>query len=178
MTLFAANGYATVSMQQIADAAGITKATLYHHFRDKEQLFVAAMSERYAAWQTTLSETILGTSSFRDVLIRFAEAYVSVEHADLNRLFSDFKQHVSAEAQEQFWNEFQRPWTYLQGPIGDGITRGELRDVDPVLASRLIVSAVLGPIQMARLTTDGPAVGVEQAHQMIDLLLDGIARRD
>ena len=33
--LFLAQGYAAVSMQQIADAVGVNKATLYHYFRDK-----------------------------------------------------------------------------------------------------------------------------------------------
>ena len=45
--LFTAQGYAAVSMQQIADAAAMNKATLYHHFRDKEDLFVAVMAEEF-----------------------------------------------------------------------------------------------------------------------------------
>src|SRR6478752_2845422 len=36
---FIERGYADVSMQEIADAAGLTKAAIYYHFADKEQLF-------------------------------------------------------------------------------------------------------------------------------------------
>ena len=42
--LFTAEGFAAVSMQQIADAATINKATLYHHFRDKEALFLSVIA--------------------------------------------------------------------------------------------------------------------------------------
>ena len=44
--LFVDYGYKGVSMQQIAAAAGIHKATLYHHFKDKDALF-AAVVERF-----------------------------------------------------------------------------------------------------------------------------------
>ncbi len=47
--LFTAQGYAAVSMQQIADAAAVNKATLYHHFRDKEDLFLSVMVEEFAS---------------------------------------------------------------------------------------------------------------------------------
>src|SRR5262245_28076735 len=36
---FVAHGYAGVTMQQIADAIGVTKAALYYHVSDKEELF-------------------------------------------------------------------------------------------------------------------------------------------
>ena len=39
--LFAADGYAGTSLQAIADAAGVTKGALYHHFAGKEELFAA-----------------------------------------------------------------------------------------------------------------------------------------
>src|SRR5690606_23256180 len=44
--LFLAQGYAAVSMQQIADAVGVNKATLYHYFRDKQALFIAVMVDQ------------------------------------------------------------------------------------------------------------------------------------
>jgi AcrR family transcriptional regulator len=46
-SLFASEGYAEVSMQNIADAARVNKATLYHHFGDKEQLFVAVLESDF-----------------------------------------------------------------------------------------------------------------------------------
>ncbi len=45
--LFVQQGYKAVSMQQIADAVSINKATLYHHFRSKDDLFLAVV---HVAW--------------------------------------------------------------------------------------------------------------------------------
>ncbi|MEF2118045.1 TetR/AcrR family transcriptional regulator [Pseudomonas aeruginosa] len=41
--LFTAFGYEQANMQAIADSAGVTKATLYAHFGDKEQLYRAVV---------------------------------------------------------------------------------------------------------------------------------------
>lgn len=47
MEVFLSRGYAAASMDRVAAAAGVSKATLYSHFQDKETLF-AALVERTA----------------------------------------------------------------------------------------------------------------------------------
>ena len=56
--LFTAQGYAAVSMQQIADAAVVNKATLYHHFRDKEDLFLSVMVQEFARLAASVGSVI------------------------------------------------------------------------------------------------------------------------
>ncbi len=40
LTQFAAGGYHETSMEEIADAAGVTKPVLYQHFQSKQELFL------------------------------------------------------------------------------------------------------------------------------------------
>ncbi|NET52594.1 MAG: helix-turn-helix transcriptional regulator, partial [Merismopedia sp. SIO2A8] len=51
MQEFLAHGYAATSMDRIAAAAGVSKATVYSHFQDKEGLFTTLIQrlaqERY-----------------------------------------------------------------------------------------------------------------------------------
>lgn len=42
--LFAQSGFDGISMRDIASAIGVTPAALYHHFRDKEGLYLAAVA--------------------------------------------------------------------------------------------------------------------------------------
>ena len=42
--LFAKQGYAGVSMRDIARAVGITQAAIYHHFANKDALYIAAVT--------------------------------------------------------------------------------------------------------------------------------------
>jgi len=46
MQEFLVNGYAGTSMDKVAAAAGVSKATVYSHFKDKEGLFKALMEKR------------------------------------------------------------------------------------------------------------------------------------
>ena len=41
--LFAERGFSAVSMREISRSAGITQAAIYHHFINKEALYVAAV---------------------------------------------------------------------------------------------------------------------------------------
>ena len=45
MQEFLAHGYAGTSMDRIATAAGVSKATVYSHFQDKEGLFTALIEQ-------------------------------------------------------------------------------------------------------------------------------------
>ncbi|MFH1135531.1 MAG: TetR/AcrR family transcriptional regulator [Pseudomonadota bacterium] len=46
LVLFAARGYDAVGVQQVVEAAGLTKPTLYHYFGSKKGLFEALVEER------------------------------------------------------------------------------------------------------------------------------------
>lgn len=43
--VFLERGYADTSISEVAKAAGVIKATIYSHFKDKEQLFTAIIEE-------------------------------------------------------------------------------------------------------------------------------------
>jgi AcrR family transcriptional regulator len=54
MQEFATHGYAATSMDRVAAAAGVSKATIYSHFQDKEGLFTALVKQITAAKFSTL----------------------------------------------------------------------------------------------------------------------------
>lgn len=174
---FVAGGYAAVSMQQIADAAGVTKATLYHHFRDKEDLFLEVMRLGMRRAQDQFAVAAASGATLREQLIAVAMHHFGSERADLQRLFADLHQHAGEEGKRAFAATCEPPWTFLEPVIAAAVDRGEIAPVDPGFASRVILGAIASQMQAARYNRDLPAPDAALAEQIVDLLLTGLAPR-
>lgn len=67
--LFSGHAYADVSVDQIAQQAGITKMTLYQHFRSKDDLAVQCLRMRLKKREQMLDEFIAELDSRADPLL-------------------------------------------------------------------------------------------------------------
>ena len=52
------HGFRAVSTRQIADGCGLTQPALYHHFSDKQDLYVAVMKESLSETQAALERIV------------------------------------------------------------------------------------------------------------------------
>src|SRR5580693_10458797 len=53
---FSRNGYATTTLERIAERAGVTKGTIYVYFENKEQLFISMVQEFTKGADETVQE--------------------------------------------------------------------------------------------------------------------------
>lgn len=77
LALFAARGYDAVGVQEICDAVGITKPTLYHYFGSKRGLLEAVLLESYEALKNRLQEVVIYKGDLPLTLEKVAETYFS-----------------------------------------------------------------------------------------------------
>jgi AcrR family transcriptional regulator len=61
--LFAERGYAGVGTEEIVQAAGVTRGALYHHFRDKADLFAAVLEVVEAETMRRISAAALSAGA-------------------------------------------------------------------------------------------------------------------
>lgn len=66
--LFAERGYATVTMDDVADAVGVTKPLLYKYFGNKERLYLACMEPAGELLTRTVVDAVTPTTSPADAL--------------------------------------------------------------------------------------------------------------
>jgi len=76
--LFAASGYAGVSMRHIAKEVGISGAALYHHYPDKQGLYVAAMGYAFADKATGIASALDSSGTALDRLERFITSFTEL----------------------------------------------------------------------------------------------------
>ncbi|PKL80179.1 MAG: TetR/AcrR family transcriptional regulator [Candidatus Melainabacteria bacterium HGW-Melainabacteria-1] len=112
LKLFAAQGYASVGVQEIVNAAGVSKPTLYHYFGNKQGLLAAVLAQ-----------------GFEPALARLAAA--SVYQGDLVRsltgLFSAWFELVAADPD----------WVALQLALGSMPRHQEIQQVAEPWLERL-----------------------------------------
>jgi AcrR family transcriptional regulator len=58
-SVFARDGFVAAKMQEIADAVGIQRPSLFYHFTNKESLFVAAHEEVFARIEPIFRESLV-----------------------------------------------------------------------------------------------------------------------
>lgn len=77
LALFAARGYAAVSMRDIAEAVGLRPGGLYNHFPGKQELLADLMREHMQRLLAALDEALAGEAAPRDALEAFARFHTS-----------------------------------------------------------------------------------------------------
>jgi len=117
--LFARHGYEAVGVQQLVEAAGVTKPTLYHYFGSKRGLLDALLAEGFADFFATLDAAAPYNRNLLGPLTAYANVYFAfaARHRDLYRLqlalwFAPPQSEASAaivpytERQQRFFEEF------------------------------------------------------------------------
>src|SRR3954465_14579590 len=74
--LFGEQGYAGTSVDEVVRAAGVTKGALYHHFRDKDDLFRAVAEQVKLDVTATAAESYFDDSDNDDPLQRVHRLFI------------------------------------------------------------------------------------------------------
>jgi AcrR family transcriptional regulator len=175
--MFAANGYDGTGTEQIVAEAQVTRGALYHHFRDKADLFRAVMEQAAGdvARQLTHDQAQLegspldqisdGVSAFLDVCVG----------GDFQRIvLIDGPRVLGEQAWDQLVERYGR--ALLEEWLTRAITAG---DIDPVPVrplARLLI-AMLTEASLAIASAADPAVTRDELGVTLNRLLDGLRPR-
>lgn len=145
-------GYVGTSPKAIQERAGAGQGSMYHHFKGKPDLAVAAM-RRSAAQLRAQAEDQLAAGG---TALEKATAYLVRERDALRgcrvgRMAMDPDVIASAELRQPVQETFAWLTGHLAGIIADGVASGELRPgIDPEDTAAAIVAVVQGGYVLAR----------------------------
>lgn len=175
--LFARRGFAETSMRQIAEAAGVSKAAIYHHFRDKDRLYRSLLEEAIDSL-TRAMKRVLDDGPAPGALARAVALHLqfATEHADLLRVLVA-EELRPTDPRKRMGNVIARhreeELAIFQTVLERGIARGEFKPVDPVLSAQAL-SAVIHVLDVGMLSADQPLPVSETVGNMMDVLLNGL----
>lgn len=183
---FLASGYDGASMDDIADAAGVSKPTIYKHFGDKDRLFTETIETDIAEAESHTQALIDALPTTRDLeadLRQFARVHLAdVMQPHLVRM----RRRLIGEAER--FPDLAKSW-YENGPAKGHETlarvfckladRGLLRMDDPLTAAEQFNWLVLIPLHRAMFTTHSVDVAElnEAADRAVRMFLDAYRPR-
>src|SRR5579875_118404 len=165
--LFAAHGYDGTGTEQIVAEARVTRGALYHHFRDKADLFRAAMAEAAAEVALRLTDEQLASEAasplgdIREGVGAFLDVCVG---GDFQRIvLLDGPRVLGAEA-----------WDELVDRYGRGLLEEWLARAVPAGALARLIIAMLTEAGLAIARAAEPARARAELGAVLDRLLAGL----
>lgn len=132
--LFVRHGYDGISMREIAEACTLSKAGIYYHFKDKEDLFLALLEENLDQVSRLLAEVRRENGSTRAQIERFALGLferMDTDQRAVIRLANQEMSKLSPQVREKFGAQYQQKFIgLLVEMIAEGMHRGEIRTMD------------------------------------------------
>jgi TetR/AcrR family transcriptional regulator, mexJK operon transcriptional repressor len=152
---FLAGGFGAVSMDAIARAAGVSKATVYAHFAGKEELFgafVADLSERrFGGFSAEALDPRDIIRSLTTIATRFLDLLLSPEGIALNRIVIGEVSRFPALG-DVFWAAGpERSRVQVEAFLRRASAAGTLAVPDPRLAAEQFLALVRGEIHFRSL---------------------------
>lgn len=174
LRVFAERGYDAASMDDVARAAGITKAGIYHHVASKEALLERGLKRALDALFDVLSQPPAAAPGerLRFIVRRVAELALSLQ-PELSVLFRIRGNSPVERAAIERRRAFDR---HVAGLLAQAQAAGDIRsDFDPSLATRLIFGMSNSVVEWYR--AEGAFADREIAEAVVALAFDGLLPR-
>ncbi len=172
--IFKQKGYHATSVQDIADAVGLQKGSLYHYISGKEELLLTIFERGSGGFTRRLQEITASAAPPVDKLRSAVEAQVIMlcEHLDTYSVYLAERRTLTGRTQSKVRAEAERHTHLVEEIIRDGIARGDFRRVDTKMAAYAILGMCNWMYQWY--SPSGRLSPEAIAHIFADLVLEGL----
>ncbi|MBI4789369.1 MAG: TetR/AcrR family transcriptional regulator [Chloroflexi bacterium] len=174
--IFKQKGYHAASMQDLADAVGLQKGSLYHYISSKEELLYKIFERSTGAQTQRLQEIIASDDPPIEKLRCAIQAHIIAlcEHLDLYTVYLTERRMLTGRTQDKVRKEAERHARLLEEIIQEGITRRDFRAIDGKIAAHAILGMCNWLYQWY--SPDGRLTPQAIAEIFADLAISGLSK--
>jgi AcrR family transcriptional regulator len=176
--LFDEGGYYATSMEDIAEAVGVRKPTLYHYFGSKDEILFW-IHEEFIDLLISRQDRRIGTGMTPEQLVLeiMGDILELMEtHRGHVRVFFEHHRELPEDEHAAIAAKRAQYESAVADVIRRGIDDGAFRDVDVKLATLALFGICNWSYQWYR--SNGPLRPREIAYKFWDMFLNGVAARD
>jgi len=185
--LFAKYDYDMITIDKIAEIAGIAKGTIYIYFSNKDEIFYEIMENSSRSLRTRISEIIENETDFFLALNNVINSIFGFfrEHIDTFRIMRKTEMNAGCLRRKKLTNKIQSKMRTNQEAIFHAIAGiFRLRNVpslkmEPYMLARYLVALVFSSINLLSVldsNTNNIRVGKNSVEKIADMFLYGIVK--
>jgi len=175
--LFGEKGYQSVSLEEIARTAGVSKGLVNYHFGSKEDLLISVISGNTDILNAKLDDIARSNETVRHKIQAAIKAYLDAASSELaiaQMAFIAFFEVVYTEKIRGLLSiALEENLLKFVALVDEGIARGELRPVDSVQTTHFVIGMALEMIRVATVQQQ-PLQPEKIADAIAEILFDGI----
>ncbi len=153
-------GYSGFSYADLAEAVGIRKASIHHHFRTKEDLAGALIAAYAARYDAALADILAQTPDGVARIEAYGKLYLGGVEQGLGCLCAALAVELETLPEglrRQLSSFFEGHIAWLERVLAEGVANGSIRPgIDPPSHARMVVATLEGALLLERFLA-GPA---------------------
>ena len=175
LRVFSQKGFHNATVEEVAEAAGVGKGTVYLYFTSKTDLFVSVVEEKLKELKEALIEHIeniegacaklAGAIKLHWEFFNRSREFVQVILSDLSGMEKELDERTR-EARTAFV-------AVLESVIKEGISGGEFKEIEPRMAAYAIEGAI-SFVAFANLMNELDEPSAFDVSELVDLCLSGL----
>jgi AcrR family transcriptional regulator len=182
LTTFSRQGFAATRLEDVAEAAGVTRGAIYHHFGGKTELFLALIEDASSRGSSVIGDAIAQGGSFTAITRRVLERTLTLLEDDHRfreiTALSLFNAGGLPELEpfvrlrrEQARTQVEQIAGFFQAGIDQGMLRGDL----PAEAMARAYLGLQNGLAMLWLSNPGLFSIKNEAGRFAEVFLSGVA---
>lgn len=145
--IFYRDGYEKASLREIAERVGITKAAIYHHFKNKEEILFSVISHHSGRLISELKEiSQKGGDPVKQIREMLAKSILSLEEDKASaKILMEDRHFLNKKHEATINNQRRGIFEIYMNKLKEIRSVGRLRDVDIAIATFSLAGAITFP---------------------------------
>lgn len=174
--LFGTKGYQSVSIDEIARTAGVSRGLIHYHFGNKEDLLLVLVNSGRATIEENITKISQRNDTTRNKIRDAVKVYLDLASARVPIAQMMLIAFVDVPHTQKIRNilmkAFEATKLEFRALVDEGLAKGEIKPMDGAVATRFAIGMALETIKTIML--EGPVNTDEAAEEITTVLFDGI----
>jgi AcrR family transcriptional regulator len=180
--LFMSHGYRAISTRRIAEECGITQPALYHHFPNKQAIYLEVVRTIMVQTEQAMTDVIQDYANSKDRIQRIAYFMIMNHQGDMTQMFHDLQYEIDEEHRQTIQDWWMRSYfNPVMQTLTEGIAKGDvmsLPSAPPMELSFFVLEMMKSFLPPSKQDYEARREFAEKkSNMLVDILFDGIRKK-